>query len=127
MVYPFKQKGLLRSSLTLNFVLIISILVYELILSFMNSVRKVGTQVPVPLLKILHISDPKLLVSLTQSKDPVKRKKAVEILGGVHHWPGEKHHIVKLINVLYNMVIFQYPCISFMTIQFFSPFYRQEV
>lgn len=111
-----KQKGLLRSSLTLNFVLIISILVYELILSFMNSVRKVGTQVPVPLLKILHISDPKLLLSLTQSKDPVKRKKAVEILGGVHHWPGEKHHIVKLINVLYNMVIFQYPCISFMTI-----------
>lgn len=55
----------------------------------MNSVRKVGTQVPVPLLKILHISDPKLLLSLTQSKDPVKRKNAVEILGGVHHWPGE--------------------------------------
>ena len=88
----------------------------------MNSVRKVGTEVPVPLLKILHISDPKLLLSLTQSKDPVKRKKAVEILGGVHHWPGEKHHLVKLINVVYNMVIFQYLCISFMTIQFFSPF-----
>lgn len=52
------------------------------------AVNQVGTHIPIPLLKILRVNDPQVLVSLTKSKNPVKRKKAVQTLGTIHHWPG---------------------------------------
>lgn len=52
------------------------------------AVNRIVTHVPIPLLKILRVNDPQVLVSLTKSKNPVKRKKAVQTLGTIHHWPG---------------------------------------
>lgn len=58
-------------------------------------VNRIATHVPIPLLKILRVNDPQVLVSLTKSKNPVKRKKAVQTLGTIHHWPDKKYEKVR--------------------------------
>ncbi|XP_061189632.1 uncharacterized protein LOC133197554 [Saccostrea echinata] len=57
--------------------------------------NQVGAHIPVSLIGLLHFNDPHMLVLLTQSADPAKRKKAVQTLGTIHHWPDEKYEWVR--------------------------------